>query len=84
MASPPNPTVVTVVPYEYLFCLLSSERSQSPTRWKAQGLLLGSYTPGSVGRRLRLNESGYDPVPSNEKQLGNQVPHTEYGPTAPD
>jgi hypothetical protein len=29
--------------------------------------LLGSCTPGTEGRRLRPNKSGYDPVPSSGK-----------------
>jgi hypothetical protein len=51
MASPPNPSMVPVVTYEYLFCLLSSDRFQPPARQKARGLLSGSSTPGTVGRR---------------------------------
>jgi hypothetical protein len=40
------------VTYEYLFYLPSSDRLQPPTQWMARGLLLGSSTPGTVGRRL--------------------------------
>jgi hypothetical protein len=41
MASPPNPTTIPVVTYEYLFCLPSSKRPQSAARRKARGLLSG-------------------------------------------
>jgi hypothetical protein len=83
MASPLNHVVVPIVTYEYLFCLLSSEWLRPPTRHKAQGLLSGSCTPSTVGHGLRTKKSGYDLVPSSEKRLGNQVPHTEYGSTTP-
>jgi hypothetical protein len=52
MASPPNCMVVPTITYEYLFCLLSSERLRPPARRKAWGLLLGSYTLGTAGHRL--------------------------------
>jgi hypothetical protein len=50
MATPPNPTVVPTVSYEYLFCLPSSERFQPPARRMAQGLLSGFSTPETAGR----------------------------------
>jgi hypothetical protein len=33
----------------------------------------GSYTLGTAGRWLQPNKSEKDPVPSNGKQLGNQI-----------
>jgi hypothetical protein len=48
MASPPNPMMVPIVAYEYIFCLLLSERPRPLTQQKAQGLLLGSYTLGTT------------------------------------
>jgi hypothetical protein len=50
--------------------------------------MVGGYCWGLIHQVLQAtgydpNESGYDPVPSNGKRLGNQVPHTSYGPTYP-
>jgi hypothetical protein len=53
MASPPNPTAVPVVTYEYLFYIPSSERLWPPAQQKAWWLLSGSCTPSTVGRRLQ-------------------------------
>jgi hypothetical protein len=53
MVTPPNPVAVPTISYEHLFCLPSSERLWPPTRWKAQGLLSGSSTLGTVGHQLR-------------------------------
>jgi hypothetical protein len=50
MISPPNPTEVPVVTYEYLFCPSSSDRLWPPAQRRAQGLLLGSSTLGTMGR----------------------------------
>jgi hypothetical protein len=48
------------------------------------GIILSkSCTPGTAGHRLWHNKSRYDPVPSSDKQLGNQILHIGYGPTAP-
>jgi hypothetical protein len=66
--------------YEYLFCLPSSEWPRPPAQWKARGLLSGS---GTMGHQLCPSKSGYGPVPSSDKWLGNQVPHTVHGPIAP-
>jgi hypothetical protein len=83
MSSPLNPAAVLVVTYEYLFCLSSSERPQPPARWKSQGLLSRYCTLGTTGHRVWPNKSGYDPVPSSGKQLGNHIPCTRYDPTTP-
>jgi hypothetical protein len=53
MGLPPNPVAVPTVTHEYLFWLLFSEWLQSPSRWKAQGLLSGFHTPGTMGCWLR-------------------------------
>jgi hypothetical protein len=45
----PNPTVVPIVTYEYLFFLPLSERLQPPAQRKAHGLLLGFCTQGTMG-----------------------------------
>jgi hypothetical protein len=50
-----NPATVPAVSYEYLFCLPSSDRLRPPARRKAQGLLSGSCTLGTVGRWLWPN-----------------------------
>jgi hypothetical protein len=84
MASPLNHATAPVVTYEYLFSLSSSKRPWAPTRWKSQGLLSGSCTPGTVGHQLWSNKYGYDLVPSSGKRLGNQAPRTGYSPSAPD
>jgi hypothetical protein len=84
MASPPNPAVVPIVTYEYLFYLPSSEWPRPPALWKAWGLLPGSCIPVITGHRTQPNKCGYDPAPSNAKQLGSQVPCTGYGPTTLD
>jgi hypothetical protein len=52
MASPLNPAAVTVVTYLYQFCLPLSEQPKPPTRPKAQGLLSGSCTLGTMGHWL--------------------------------
>jgi hypothetical protein len=52
MASPSNPIVIPIVTYEYLICLMSSERLWPPARRKAQGLLSESCTLGTVHRQL--------------------------------
>jgi hypothetical protein len=49
MASPPNPTAIPAVTYEYLFYLPSSDRLRPPTRRKARGLLTMSCTLGYHG-----------------------------------
>jgi hypothetical protein len=46
-------------------------------------VLSGSCTPGIAGQQLWPNKSGYDPAPSSGKWLGNHVPCTRYGRTAP-
>jgi hypothetical protein len=83
MASLPNPAVVPVMTYYYLFCLPSSERPQPPARRHAQGLLSRSCTQVPCVTSYDPNESGYDPVPSSNKWLVNQVLFTRYGPTTP-
>jgi hypothetical protein len=83
MASPPNPAAVSVVTYEYLFYLPSSEQPRPPARRKARGLLSGSCIPGIASHQLRSNEAGYDHVPTSSKRLENRVPCIGYGPTAP-
>jgi hypothetical protein len=45
--------------------------------------VVGVIYLGNVGRRLRRKKSGYDPTPSNGKQLGSHAPCTRYGATAP-
>jgi hypothetical protein len=80
MVSPPNPMEVPVVTYVYLFRLPSREQPRPPARSKARGLLLGSYTPGTMGHWLRPNKSRYGPVASSGKRLGNQIPHIGYSP----
>jgi hypothetical protein len=65
MATPLNPTVVPAVIYEHIFNLPSSEWPWPPAQRKAQRLLLGSYTLGTVGRYIRPNKSRYDSVPRN-------------------
>jgi hypothetical protein len=69
MASPPllNLTAVPVVTYEYLFYLSSSEELRPHARRKAQRLLLGSYTPDTTSRWLRLKKTGHDLMPSSGK-----------------
>jgi hypothetical protein len=53
MVTPLNTTVVPAVPYEYLFYIPSSEWLRPPARRKSWGLLLGSYTLGTMGHCLR-------------------------------
>jgi hypothetical protein len=48
--TPLNPTEVRIVTYEYLLYAPLSDRLRLPGQRKAQGLLLGSSTPGTVGR----------------------------------
>jgi hypothetical protein len=52
MSSPPNPATTPTVTYEYLFCLPLSDRLRLPARGKAQGLLSGSCTLGTMGHWL--------------------------------
>jgi hypothetical protein len=66
---------VLVVTHEYVFYLPLSERLHPPARRKARRLLFGSYTPGTMGRRLRpinLNAIG-----SLQRQMARE-PHTSY------
>jgi hypothetical protein len=58
MTSPSNPTAVPIVTYEYLFCLLSSERPDHPLDGS-----LKVYCPGLVPRVLRA--AGYGPTNQN-------------------
>jgi hypothetical protein len=67
MATPPNPVEVPKVICEYLFYLPSSKRPRPPTRRKAQWLLSGSYTSGTMIHQLWPNKSGYDSVPYSSK-----------------
>jgi hypothetical protein len=69
------------VTYEYLFCLHSSERLRPPIRRKAQGLLSGSCTPGTVGHQLWPKI--LDMTGSIQQRLGNHTPCTGYGPITP-
>jgi hypothetical protein len=48
-----NPTEVPAVTYEYLFCPLSSDRLRPPAQWRAEGLLSGSSTLGTVSHWLQ-------------------------------
>jgi hypothetical protein len=52
MNSPLNPLVALAVTYEYLICLLSSDRLRPPARRKAWGLLSEPSTPGTTGPQL--------------------------------
>jgi hypothetical protein len=50
--------------------------------------MLGGYCLGLVPQVPRVtsydpNEFGYDPIPSSNKWLVNQVLCTRYGPTTP-
>jgi hypothetical protein len=57
--------------------------SYTCSAWPSVCIVSGSSTLGTMGCWLRPNKSGYDPVPSSVKWLGNQIPHTGYGPTTP-
>jgi hypothetical protein len=70
MVSPSNPAMVLIVTYEYIFYLPSSERSRPLVRWKARRLLLGSYTPGTVGHQLR--SKNLDTVSSLQRQTAEK------------
>jgi hypothetical protein len=48
--SPPNPTDVPIVTYEYLFYAPSSDRLRPLAQLRVWGLLSGKFTPGTVGR----------------------------------
>jgi hypothetical protein len=73
MASPPNPVMVHVVTYEYLFCLLSSERLQPPARRKDRGLLSGSCILGTAGHWLQSKKSGHVLSPSSGRTVGESL-----------
>jgi hypothetical protein len=64
--TPPNPTTVHTISYEYLFYLPSSELLR-PT---ARGLLLGSCTPGTMG--YRLWPKNLDTVSSHQQQAARK------------
>jgi hypothetical protein len=52
MISPLNPVEVPTVTYQYLLCPPSSDQLRPPAQRRARGLLSGSTTLGTIGRRL--------------------------------
>jgi hypothetical protein len=60
MISPPNPTEVLAITYEYIFYPPSSDRFRPPAQQRARGLLLGSSTPDNRGSSVIAQNSGYD------------------------
>jgi hypothetical protein len=80
MTSPPNLMAVSVVTYEYLFCLPSSDRLRPPTRRKAQGLWTGSCTLGYREALVTAQKSRYGRFPSAVNSWGTKYPVLDMVP----
>jgi hypothetical protein len=78
--SPPNPTEVPIVTYEYLLCLPSKGHFQPPTQRKARGLLSGSCTPGTTGSPVTTQNPGYDQFPLVANDWGTIHPIPDMAP----
>jgi hypothetical protein len=70
-----NPVAVLTVSYEYPFCHPSSDRLWPPTRQKAQWLLSGSCTLGTVAHWLWPND--LDTTGSSSHKMARE-PYTLY------